>query len=114
MKKTKMILAVAAGLLFVAGTPNLMADENGKPITITGDMVCGKCTLHETKSCQNVVEVTKDGKTIKYYLVQNATSKSAHEGVCGGEKQKVTVTGTVEEKDGKEIVTPSKIVPVKS
>ena len=57
--------------------------------------------------------MTKDGKTVNYYLVQNDTSKAAHGAICGGEPEKVTVTGTVKKKDGKEIVTPTKIEPGK-
>jgi len=114
MKKSKLILAVAAGLMLAFGASNMFAADAGKEVTITGNMVCGKCTLHETTSCQNVVQVTQDGKTVNYYLVQNDTSKGAHAAVCHGDTEKVTVTGTVEEKDGKEVLTPSKIEPVKS
>ena len=88
--------------------------RRNKEVTITGNMVCGKCTLHETASCQNVVQVTKDDKTVNYYLVHNDVSKGAHDPICGGDSEKVTVTGTVEEKDGKEMMTPSKIDAVKS
>jgi hypothetical protein len=114
MKKTKLILALAAGLMLAFGTSRLLAGDAGKAITITGNMVCGKCTLHETEKCQNVVQVTQDGKTVNYYLIQNDTSKDAHEAVCHGDTEKVTVTGTVTEKDGKEVLTPTKIEPVKS
>ena len=114
MKTTKLIIAIAASLLLALGTSSLLAQDAGKAITITGNMVCGKCTLHETKSCQNVVQVTKDGKTVNYYLVMNDVSKAAHGAICGGDSEKVTVTGTVEEKDGKQLVTPTKIEPVKS
>jgi hypothetical protein len=114
MKKSKLILAVAAGLMLAFGTSRLLAADAGKETTITGNMVCGKCTLHETKSCQNVVQVMQDGKTVNYYLLQNDVSKDAHGAVCHGDAEKVTVTGTVEEKDGKEMMTPTKIEPVKS
>ena len=114
MKRTKLILAVAAGVMLAFGSSRLSAADAAKEVTITGNMVCGKCTLHETKSCQNVVQVTQDGKTVNYYLIQNDTSKEAHEAVCHGDTEKVTVTGTVEEKDGKEVLTPTKIEPVKS
>jgi hypothetical protein len=114
MKNSKIILAIVAGLLLAFGTARLFADDTAKAITITGSMVCGKCTLHETASCQNVVQVVKDGKTVNYYLVQNDTSKGAHDAICGGGSEKVTVTGTVEEKDGKEVMTPTKIEAVKS
>jgi azurin len=114
MKKSKIIAVVAAAFLLAGFTSSLSAADAGKEVTITGSMVCGKCVLHETKSCQNVVQVTQDGKTVNYYLKQNDTSKAAHEAICGGSAEKVTVTGTVKEKDGKEIMTPSKIEPVKS
>ncbi|MGO8838772.1 MAG: DUF6370 family protein [Limisphaerales bacterium] len=119
MKKSMMFLAVASGLLLAVSTSRLLAadaasQDSSKEITITGNMVCGKCTLHETKSCQNVVQVVKDGKTVNYYLKQNDVSKAAHDPVCHGDSEKVTVTGTVTEKDGKQIMTPTKIEPVKS
>jgi len=114
MKKSKLILALAAGLMLASSASRLLADDAGKAITITGNMVCGKCTLHITDKCQNVVQVTQDGKSVNYCLIQNDTSKDAHEAVCHGDTEKVTVTGTVEEKDGKEILTPTKIEPVKS
>ena len=114
MKKTNLLFAIVASLMLAFSTANLLADDAGKAITITGNMVCAKCTLHETTSCQNVVQVTKDGKTVNYYLVQNDASKAAHGAICGGDPEKVTVTGTVEEKDGKQLVTPTKIEPIKS
>jgi len=77
-------------------------------------MVCGKCTLHETKDCQNVVQVTENGATVNYYLKQNDVSKEAHGAVCHGDTEKVTVTGILKEKDGKKMMIPSKIEPVKS
>jgi len=110
-----MFLAVASGLVLAVSISRLLAAEDaGKEVTITGSMVCGKCTLHETKSCQNVVQVEKDGKTVNYYLKENDVSKAAHEPICGGSSEKVTVTGTVKEKDGKQLMTPTKIEPVKS
>ena len=115
MKKSIMFLAVAAGLLLAVSTSRLLAaDAASKEVTITGNMVCAKCTLHETDKCQNVVQVEKDGKTVNYYLKQNDVSKAAHDPICGGSSEKVTVTGTVTEKNGKEMMTPTKIDVVKS
>ena len=113
MKKIAMVITAVAGLLLAASVSRVVAAD-AKETTITGSMVCGKCTLHETTSCQNIVQVTKDGKTVNYYLIQNDVSKAAHGAICGGDSEKVNVTGTVEEKDGKEVLTPSKIEPVKS
>jgi len=110
MKKMKLTMALLAALALTGATTALAAEA----VTITGNMVCGKCTLHETESCQNVVQVTEGGKTVNYYLKQNKVSKAAHEPICHGDSEKVTVTGTVKEKDGKKTLTPKKIEVVKS
>jgi len=111
----KLFVTLAAGC-FLAGltTRVLAADSSDSEMTITGTMVCAKCTLHETKDCQNVVQVTKDGKTVNYYLKQNDVSKAAHDPICQGGSEKVAVTGTVKEKKGKEMMTPTKIEVIKS
>jgi hypothetical protein len=114
MKLTKLFFAVVAGTLLATATQVLADATPSQPVTITGNMVCAKCTLHLTKSCQNVVQVTQDGKTVNYFLVQNDLSKDNHDAICGGGSEKVTVTGTVEEKDGQEVLTPTKIDVSKS
>ena len=107
MKKT---LALATAVLFlVSAARTFAADE---PVTITGDGKCGKCALHETKECQNVIQTTKDGKTVTYYLVQNDVSKNFHDNLCKG-SEKVKATGTVKEVDGKMQLTVTKIEAVK-
>jgi len=80
---------------------------------LTGMLVCGKCKLHETQDCQNVLQVEKDGKTVNYYLAQNKVSKAFHDNICQNDGEKVTVTGKVKEKDGKETMTATKIEPAK-
>jgi hypothetical protein len=113
MKKTNLLLAIVAGLLLAFGVSNLLAQDAGKVITITGNMVCAKCTLHETTSCQNVIQVEKDGKTVKYYLAKNDVSDAMHDDICHGDSKKMTATGTVVEKDGKELLTVTKLAAAK-
>jgi hypothetical protein len=110
MKQLKFTLTLLAGLAF-AGAPAFADDAT--TTTIIGNMVCGKCTLHETASCQNVIQVTTDGKTVNYYVTKNEISDALHEDVCGGDSEKVTATGTVTEKDGKEILTATKLEKAK-
>jgi hypothetical protein len=108
----KMILTLAAGIFLASTAGRALAAD---PVTITGTMVCGKCTLHITKVCQNVVEVAQGTNTVYYFLEMNDVSKAAHDPICDpGSSEKVTVTGTVTEKDGKEVMTPTKIVVLKS
>ena len=105
MKKFSSIIALV-GLLAI---PAFAAD---KEVTITGEGKCGKCALHETAKCQNVIQTEENGKTVTYYLAQNAMSKDFHENLCK-KSEKVTATGTVSEKDGKKILTVSKIEEAK-
>jgi azurin len=108
----KLTLTIAASVL-LAGMASSFAKDKTE-VTVTGNMVCAKCVLHETKTCQNVVQVAQGTNTVNYYLKQNDVSKAAHEPICGGSSEKVTVTGAVKEKDGKEMMTPTKIDVVKS
>ena len=112
MKQLKLSLALIAGLALAGAAFTALADD-ATTTTITGNMVCGKCTLHETASCQNVIQVEKDGKTVNYYLTKNDTSDAMHDDVCHGDTEKVTATGTDVEKDGKEMLTVSKLEKAK-
>jgi len=113
MKKNSLILTLATGLLLALGAARLLASDAGTETTLTGTMVCGKCKLHETSKCQNVLQVDKDGKTVNYYLTQNKVSKDFHSNVCQNDGEKVTVTGTVKEKGDKEMLVASKIEAAK-
>jgi Family of unknown function (DUF6370) len=109
----KVLLLTVAGVLF-CGVGVLIAAQDDKKVTISGEGMCAKCALKETAKCQNVVIVTKDGKKENYYLVQNDVAKKAHqaEGFCQATKDdpiKVKVTGTVEKKDDKLVMTAEKI-----
>jgi len=109
-----MLVLLAAGLLLTVASSRLFAaDTANKEVTFSGMCVCAKCVLHETPECQNVLQVEKDGKTVNYYLAQNDTSKAFHDNICTTSGEKVTATGTVSEKDGKQVMTVSKIEPVK-
>jgi len=114
MKKSILFLTVAAGLLMAVTTSRLFAaDAASKEVTITGNAVCAKCALHEGDKCQTVIQATVAGKSINYYLTPNDTATAFHKNICGNAGEQVTATGTVTEKDGKEMLTVSKIEPVK-
>jgi hypothetical protein len=104
-KKSPVLVYVFAALVFATGS--LFAGD-GKEVTVSGEGKCAKCALDETDTCQNVIEVTKDGQKVVYYLAQNDVSKAFHKNVCQSSAQ-VTATGTVEMKDGKHVLTATKI-----
>jgi hypothetical protein len=106
----KLLMLAAVGVLF-SGMSLVWAADDEKQ-TIKGDAICGKCALKETKTCQNVVIVTKDDKKTKYYLEKNEFFKDAHSGlgICTATKDepiKVKVTGTVVKKEDKLYLTPT-------
>lgn len=97
----KRILSTLFALAAIATT------VSAADVTLKGKGTCAKCDLGETSSCQNVVQVTKDGKTTTYYL-DGDTSKAFHKNICKGAKE-VSVTGTVSTVDGKQHLAVSKI-----
>lgn len=109
----KIALMLAAGMLLAVSTSKLAAADTGKEKILTGNLVCAKCVLHETKECQNVLQVVDNGKTNNYYLTQNDVSKNFHDNICGTAGEKATVTGKVSKKEDKEVLTASKIEPTK-
>jgi len=98
MKPT--FLTLLFGLVMM-GSHALAADE----VTLTGTGMCAKCELKEADKCQNVLKVKDGDKETTYYM----TKKMKHGLFCKGENPGITATGTVEEKDGKMMLTPSKI-----
>jgi type 1 fimbria pilin len=98
MKMFRLIMALLAVASFATLT---LAKDEAKDITVTGKIVCAKCSLNKADAadCQNVIVATVDGKTVEYYLVNNKVSEE-YGHVCKGEKA-VVATGTVKEKDGK-------------
>jgi len=108
----KLMMLAAAGVMF-CGLALVKADDKEK-VTIQGEGMCAKCALKETKTCQNAVIVTKDGKKTTYYLVHEGVSKKSHQslGFCRATKDepvKVKVVGTVEKKDDKLFMTAETI-----
>ena len=106
MKMLRLLIALAA-VATLAGFAG--AGEDAKTVTVTGKMVCAKCSLQkeDAKQCQNVIVADDSGKTVEYYLVKNALAEEFGH-TCKGEKN-VVATGTVSEKDGKTWITATKL-----
>jgi hypothetical protein len=101
----KLIAAIFGVALLTALSSSVLA-EDAK--TIKGEAVCAKCQLHESAKCQTAIQVKDGDKTTTYYAVNNDVAKAFHKNVCQGSAA-VTATGTVEEKDGKQMITLTKI-----
>ena len=103
--KTLLKLALVAAVVLGLAASAPAADET----TVTGKVVCGKCSAKKSESCQNMI-VTADGQ--EYWLAKSAAAdKFGH--VCKGEKN-AKATGTVAEQDGKKWLTASALEELKS
>ena len=112
----KLLMLAVAGVLFT-GVNAFSAANDDKKVTVTGDGMCAKCALKETQSCQNAIIEEKDGKKTTYYLKHEGVSKDNHQklGICRATKDspvKLKATGTVEEEDGKKVMTVETIEKV--
>ncbi|MDB5171924.1 MAG: hypothetical protein JWO87_3898 [Phycisphaerales bacterium] len=107
MRKLVSLVALAA-LVGFSYAP-AFAKEDAKEVKLKGTAVCAKCELKETEKCQDALKVKEDGKEVVYLLTDNAVAKKFHGTICKTTKEDVTVTGTVSEKDGKKIITATKI-----
>lgn len=121
MKSFKSILAIAA--LAIAIPFSASAEEAEKTAkkerTTKGTLVCAKCTLKQTESCQAALQIdrkNKAGKEIKrtFLLTNNDVAKAFHKNICSGDKVPVAVTGTRQGKGKKVTITASKIVKAKA
>jgi len=102
---TRREMIATLGALAVA-LPAFAADQ-----TFKGEMVCAKCFLKraDAKECQDVMMVgSAKSPTAEYYVTKNEAAKEVGEACM--EPMKVTMTGTVSEKDGRKWITASKIV----
>src|SRR5437867_3950445 len=106
MKTLHLVIAFVAAATFAGSS---RAGDDGKTVTVTGKIVCAKCSLQkaDAKECQNVIVADEGGKTVEYYLVKNALSEEFGH-LCKGERS-VIATGTVSVKDGKSWITPTKM-----
>jgi hypothetical protein len=99
-----MVLGLAVALFLVVG---VRADDQ-KEVELKGTITCAKCDLKESPTCQTVIKVKgDDGKDVVYYF-DKAGGKKYHGKICQ-EAKEGTVKGTVDEKDGKKVVTVSKL-----
>ena len=102
--RTAKLLGVALALAF-AVTLCVRAAED-KEVTLKGTITCAKCDLKAEKDCHTVIQVKDGDKTVTYYFSE-AKGKD-HKAICT-EAKKGSVTGKVSEKDGKKVITPSKV-----
>jgi hypothetical protein len=105
MVRLAKLFALAAVLVVVTAAAQARPDK--KEVTLKGTITCAKCDLGVEKKCATVIKVKDGGKDVVYYLDDKA-GKANHKEICQASKPG-SVTGTVDEKDGKKIVTATKV-----
>jgi hypothetical protein len=103
MKKPELLCAILAILSLPLAAP--AAEKKGpkeEMVTLKGTLKCLSCSLKESDQCQTVL-VAKDGdKEVKYAVTGPRAPK--HSEICKTDKENVTLTGTVSEKDGTKVI----------
>ena len=98
----KLIILVAS----LAFSLPLLAEEK-KTVTLEGTGLCAKCSLSETDSCTNALQVKrKDGKIMTYLFTENMAHGKYF---CGGKTENLLVTGVVKKEDGKLMIVPAAV-----
>jgi hypothetical protein len=110
MKLSKLTFPLLAALALGGLTTTAFAAD--KEITVTGTAQCAKCALHKSDKCETVLTATVDGKEVTYQLAGKDV-QSFHDKICAGTSEKITVTGNVTGKDGKEVLHVTKLEEVK-
>jgi hypothetical protein len=107
MVRIATLFAVALALAALVTTAQARPDKKGDEKTLTGTITCAKCDLGVEKKCATVIKVNEGGKDVVYYFDQKG-DKANHAKICK-KPTEGTVTGTVSEKDGKKVITVSKV-----
>ena len=103
--RTALTMLVGLALVCALSLTAAAEEKAAKEVTITGTITCAKCDLGVEKTCQTVIKGKAKGsdKEEVYYFDKDSSSKN-HKTICK-EAKKGSVTGTVEEKDGKKVIT---------
>ena len=87
----------------------LAAQEKAKEVTLKGTILCAHCALGEGDQCTTAIQVKEGDKLVTYLLDDKGVGESYHEAVCGGARKEGTVIGTVQEREGKKYIKPTKV-----
>lgn len=99
----KKLMILVASLAF---SLPLLAEEK-KTVTLEGTGLCAKCSLSETDSCTNALQVKgKDGKIMTYLFTENMAHGKYF---CQGKTENLLVTGVVKKEDGKLMIVPAAV-----
>ena len=100
-------------LLSITIVSALSLSAQAADIKISGEATCAKCTLKKADACQMAITYKNaDGKEETVLVENNKVAKDFHPTICKT-TEKVNAEGTIAEKDGKKLLTLTKIEEAK-
>ena len=86
---------------------------HAEDVKINGTATCAKCTLKTADACQMAITYKDaDGKTQTILVENNQIAKDFHPKICKT-TEKVDAEGAISEKDGKKVLTLTRVVETK-
>ncbi|HEY2414960.1 MAG TPA: DUF6370 family protein [Pirellulaceae bacterium] len=107
MKSFLSLAGLSLAIALVAFT--VVADDKAKDVTLKGKILCAKCNLKQTSECTTAIQVKEGDKLATYLFDDKGAGEEYHEPICGGSEKEGTVTGAVEERNGKKYIKPTKV-----
>jgi Family of unknown function (DUF6370) len=107
--KTAFSMLAGLAMLFALTLAVTAEEKDKKEVTLKGEITCAKCGLKvkDQDTCATVIKV-KDGDKDVIYWFDTDSSKKNHQTICK-KAMKGEVTGTVEKKDDKNIITVKEV-----
>jgi len=99
----RFLSGLVCAIAMLALSTSITAEEKATEVKLVGDIQCGKCALKESKTCESVITVEKEGKKTTYWF-DAVASKKYHKDICQ-ETKPGTVVGTVKKDGDKMVVT---------
>ena len=120
MKSLKTILAAAAiaiAIPFSALSDDAAKKPAEKQWKRKGTLVCAKCSLGKTDSCQAALKINRKNKAGEkvekvFLLKNNDVAKAFHKNICSGDEVPVAITGKREGKGKNVTIAATKIEKV--
>lgn len=102
-------IALLSTAILAALSLSLFAED----LKITGDATCAKCTLKTAEACQMAITYKNaEGKDETILVENNKVAKDFHPTICKT-TEKVNAEGSISEKDGKKVLTLTKVEQAK-
>jgi DNA-directed RNA polymerase subunit RPC12/RpoP len=107
--KTALGLAMVLGLVLAvsAAEDKEGKKEEGKEVTLKGEIGCPKCGFKIAKKCGNAIKVKDGEKEVIYTLIDEGAKAPYHSEICT-EIKKGSVTGVVSTKGKDKFIKPAK------